>query len=171
MQHPPTQVESNLTSMIDVFFADRLLVWFLKWQPKRALDLPEVPDAAAAVAGRNLGCGQRAVRCRTAWHWSSPWCWGNLSPSMLTAARRWPKRVALDLSSSLIWPSICVQTVRFILNDSAHFDALRTASARVDGGEAKVHLVLLSRPPDGFSLKRTKRCPVAVTKHGGTTSK
>ena len=57
-KHPPTQVESNLTSMIDVVFL--LIVFFcfgsqVVSREAEPLDLPEVPDAAAAVAGRNLG--------------------------------------------------------------------------------------------------------------------
>ena len=53
-KHPPTQVESNLTSMIDVVFL--LIVFFVLVsqvvsREAEPLDLPEVPDAAAAVAG------------------------------------------------------------------------------------------------------------------------
>ena len=72
-QAPPTQVESNLTSMIDVVFL--LIVFFLvsRWSAvKRSPWICQKCQTRRQPlrGGISVG-GQRAVRCRTARHWSS----------------------------------------------------------------------------------------------------
>ena len=147
-KHAPTQVESNLTSMIDVVFL--LIVFFVLVsqvvsREAEPLDLPEVPDAAAAVAGEESrlvvnvlsdvdqpGVGLRAMVLGQPFTIDAEGC------QLLT------KRVAVDLEQH---PDLAIH---LRADREVHFewiqpilDALRSASARVDGAEAKVHLVLL----------------------------
>ena len=147
-KHAPTQVESNLTSMIDVVFL--LIVFFVLVsqvvsREAEPLDLPEVPDAAAAVAREESrlvvnvlsdvdqpGVGLRAMVLGQPFSIDTEGC------QLLT------KRVAVDLEQQ---PDLAIH---LRADREVHFewiqpilDALRSASVRVDGAEAKVHLVLL----------------------------
>ncbi|MAW42385.1 MAG: hypothetical protein CMJ30_08275 [Phycisphaerae bacterium] len=145
---PPTQVEANLTSMIDVVFL--LIVFFILVsqvvnREAEPLDLPEVPDAAAKIAGEESrlvvnvlsdaeqpGVGLRAVVQ------GQPFA---IDPEGCQALA---KRVAVDLESR---PDLAIH---LRADREVHFewiqpimDTLRAASAHVEGAEAKVHLVLL----------------------------
>ena len=147
-KHAPTQVESNLTSMLDVVFL--LIVFFVLVsqvvsREAEPLDLPEVPDAAAGVAGEEPrlvvnvlsdvdqpGVGLRAMVLGQPFTIDAEGC------HLLT------KRVAVDLEQH---PDLAIH---LRADREVHFewiqpilDALRSASAGVDGAEAKVHLVLL----------------------------
>ena len=147
-RHAPTQVESNLTSMIDVVFL--LIVFFVLVsqvvsREAETLDLPEVPDAAAAVAGEESrlvvnvlsdaeqpGIGLRAMVLGQPFSIDADGC------------EALAERVAFDLDHH---PDLAIH---LRADREVHFewiqpilDALRAASVRVDGDEAKVHLVLL----------------------------
>ena len=94
-KHPPTQVESNLTSMIDVVFL--LIVFFVlvfKWSAvKRSPWIcQKCQTRRQPLRGRNLGWWSTCCPMPNSQALVfAPWCWGNLSPSMPTAARRWPR--------------------------------------------------------------------------------
>ena len=147
-RHAPTEVASNLTSMIDVVFL--LVVFFILVsqvvsREAEPLDLPKVPDAAAAVAGEDPrlvvnvlsdtsqpGVGLRAMVLGQPFSLDSDGC------------QALSNRVAVDLEQR---PDLAIH---LRADREVHFEwihpvleALRAASARVDGAEAKVHLVLL----------------------------
>ena len=147
-KHLPTQVEANLTSMIDVVFL--LIVFFVLVsqvvsREAEPLNLPEVPNAAAMVAGEeprlvvNIlpdefqpGVGSRVVVLGDEFSIDAKGC------SALTA------RIAEDLRGR---PDLAIhlradREIHFEWIQPI-FDALRQASASAASTEARVHLVLL----------------------------
>ena len=155
-KHPPTQVESNLTSMIDVVFL--LIVFFVLVsqvvsREAEPLDLPEVPDAAAAVAreesrlvvnvlsdAEHPGIGLRAMVLGQPFSIDADGC------------EALAERVAVDLKQQPDLAIHCVQTVKFILNGFSPFLTPCVALVPVSMVlKPKCTWFCWSRHPDGFS--------------------